>query len=226
MADLISVQEPARRPLPTTDTLDLLANQRRRKVLTTLREQTGGVTKQDLATIVASRERGTELHEVTAEQQQAVLTSLHHKHLPKLREHALVDVDDEGRISPTDTTVLTGNTVVSVALDLSADDEAKDVTFEALASEVRRTLIETLRSEGEGTVRRLAAAVATNNGLSRSDAVVALTHTHLPKLDEHEVIEFDHENEHVIYRGLPLPSEAMLELTAEPSDDLRPSFAQ
>lgn len=211
MTDVTSAdQRPSGTP-STADEFDLLANRRTRKVLTTLRERTGAISKQDLATILASKESDTPLHEVTDEQRRTLLTSLHHKHLPKLEAASLIETTENGAVRVTDTPALAADSLIPTALDLPADEHAKDVAFEMLASDVRRILVQTLRNEEETTVETLVETVTDHTGMSEGDAVVTLSHTHLPKLDEYDVVAFDRDEGRVTYEGLPMDVDPLLD---------------
>lgn len=88
------------------EVLDALAHRRRRVALSIVQENGDPVSLSSLAENVAIRETQRSLAEIPAEQIQAVSTSLHHVHLPKLvavdavrydREHnVVVPADPDG----------------------------------------------------------------------------------------------------------------------------------
>ncbi|MFC4246600.1 hypothetical protein ACFOZ7_06270 [Natribaculum luteum] len=78
-----------------SDVYDALSNERRRRVLSALSEETTPVDVAELAHTVATAEtadrpRGTPDEHVTQ-----VHTSLHHVHLPKLTDLGLVEYDPD-----------------------------------------------------------------------------------------------------------------------------------
>jgi DNA-binding transcriptional ArsR family regulator len=83
---------------------ELMANSRRRHVLSYLRERTGSVSVDDLASQVIARE----LLEGGPVDPESVEATLRHVHLPKLDAAGLLEYDEEGervdttRLDPTD----------------------------------------------------------------------------------------------------------------------------
>jgi len=78
--------------LDDSDVHRLLADRQRRTVVTVLRDSTA-VTRSELATAVADRERGD--GDATTER---VETRLHHVHLPVLDEAGVVNYDPEAEL--------------------------------------------------------------------------------------------------------------------------------
>ena len=75
----------------------LLSNRRRRNTVDVLSDQETAVTLQKLADSVAVRE--TETDDVPDAVTDAVATSLHHVHLPKLDDADVVDYDHETHVA-------------------------------------------------------------------------------------------------------------------------------
>ena len=83
---------------PSVDQLfDVLSESRRRRVLSILTEHRSPMDVERLASAVAERESASTARDVHV--------TLHHVHLPKLDEAALVDFDrEDGTVAPTATT--------------------------------------------------------------------------------------------------------------------------
>jgi len=93
-----SATDGSGRSQPTPDTvLELLANSRRRYVLSTLAGTGMPVTVDDLALGLAAWESGTSPAEVDEARRNRLAASLHHVHLPKLSEAGLVAYDPVGK---------------------------------------------------------------------------------------------------------------------------------
>lgn len=73
--------------------------------------------------------------------------------------------------------------------------------FGALTHPVRKKALELMADEGVLTRTELAEAVATDEGVPREDAdrlKAAMHHNHLPKLDDHQYVEYDERNGDVV----------------------------
>ena len=77
------------------DLYEALANDRRRAILATLREQTMPVDTATLAQYVAEAEHGVPDAAVHAEAVEQVHISLYHVHLPRLAASGLVEYDHD-----------------------------------------------------------------------------------------------------------------------------------
>lgn len=106
--------------LPRSDVYELLANERRRYVLSVLREH-GPVPLPDLADEVANREHDAPLPQVPEDAVLRVYLSLWHVHVPKLADADVVTYDQE-----TDTVALGehAESVQQFALDAAADEQS------------------------------------------------------------------------------------------------------
>lgn len=77
---------------------DVLAHQRRRYVLAYLTEGERSIALADLAEDIAVRENDGMLAEIPKETIQAISTSLHHRHLPKLVDAEFIEYEDHDLI--------------------------------------------------------------------------------------------------------------------------------
>lgn len=76
------------------DAFVALANYRRRYTLRYLLEGSEPVALDELATALAAAETDADRGSVADDERHTMLVSLHHAHLPKLREASLVEYDD------------------------------------------------------------------------------------------------------------------------------------
>lgn len=83
-----------RTELTESERYRVLADERRRLVLDILDSRAGSLGLDDLADIVVDRSDG---QQNTRPETKRVRVSLHHKHLPLLDHHGLVDYDGETR---------------------------------------------------------------------------------------------------------------------------------
>ncbi|WP_418283807.1 DUF7344 domain-containing protein [Halorubrum sp. DTA46] len=80
-----------------------LSNQRRRNVITYLKERGDDAKVRDIAEQLAAWENDLEINEVTYKQRKRVYTALHQSHLPKLAGSGFIDYEsDRGLVSLTD----------------------------------------------------------------------------------------------------------------------------
>lgn len=81
------------RPEEISDSLSILASERRRHVLTIVDEHGEPLALADVADEVAIRESGRPLTELSAQRVARVYTSLYHDHLPRLQDAGLLEYD-------------------------------------------------------------------------------------------------------------------------------------
>ena len=81
--------------LSTTTLFDVLANQRRRYALRSLKAYETPITLADLADDVAIREHERPITEIPAEEVKRVYTSLYHAHIPKLADEGILEYSQE-----------------------------------------------------------------------------------------------------------------------------------
>jgi len=77
------------------DVFSLLADQRRRLLLSVMRSYGEEVTLPDAAEEVAARETGDTVRNISAEHVTEVYLSLYHDHLPRLVDAGLLEYDQE-----------------------------------------------------------------------------------------------------------------------------------
>lgn len=79
--------------LPERVVADLLASDRRRRLLACLADRGGCLPVTDLAAAVAARETGTDVETVDPERHRAVREEIYERHLPKLTATGVVEFD-------------------------------------------------------------------------------------------------------------------------------------
>lgn len=73
--------------------------------------------------------------------------------------------------------------------------ERIDYSCDLLASPYRRVALYTLREDGSATVEELAdAVVAADVADARDRAIASLAHTHLPKLADYDIVDYDRDD--------------------------------
>ncbi|NHN59074.1 MULTISPECIES: hypothetical protein [Halorussus] len=96
--------EAAAASLTTDQTLELLADGRRRNAVAALRETDGAATLGELAAATAARLDDVDRPAVPTDRRERVAASLHHSHLPKLADAGVVEYDPgESRVVLTET---------------------------------------------------------------------------------------------------------------------------
>jgi len=85
--------EPERSDLPTEVLEDVLASERRRRLLVRLGQSSGPVVVSDLAAEMSAHEEGTTPESVDDESAGAIERELYDQHLPKLTVTGLVEYD-------------------------------------------------------------------------------------------------------------------------------------
>ena len=213
-----TIDEPG--PRARSRLLAALADSRRRRVVSLLRERRDGASESELAAHVASAEAGAPLRAVTDEQHEAVTISLRHHHHPTLESVGLVERDGETvSWSAPDGAA----PIVETALDLDAATADTGTALDLLASWRRRIVIDHLRTEGDATVDELATAITGERGEDET-VHVSLVHQHLPKLADAGAISYDESGaeRRIRYAGLPVDDATVGELLpdggTEPTD--------
>ena len=143
----------------------------------------------------------------TAADDLSLRTRFHHTQLPKLDDADLLDYDaDRGVVRPKG--VEQFETLHSVVADYEADDRpvSLDAVFDLLAAFRRRTAYRTLVSHGDLSLPDLADEVAVaerDRPLPEIDpdavlqVYLSLYHTHVPKLADAGLVEYDQEADFV-----------------------------
>jgi DNA-binding transcriptional ArsR family regulator len=201
--------------VPETQLLHAATDPRRRATLGVLRER-GELPLRDLATHVAARERSVTVADVSPSLRDRVAATLHHTHVPKLREAGLVTTEavaTESFVTPTGW-VSDGRAfdAIEAAFDTGDTDE---VVATLLADEDRRRAVAALRTmEGPVALADLAEALAEGAADGAADGTtpaegattattVSLHHSHLPKLDDAGVVDYDRSARVVEFRSVP-----------------------
>lgn len=98
--------------------------------------------------------------------------------------------------------------------------ERIDRSYDLLSHGYRRRILYALREDGTATAGELADAVlAAGLADARDRALAALVHTHLPKLDDHGVVEYDRDDGVVALTDSVSRLEPFLEVTARREAD-------
>lgn len=197
MSPLQDVQDKA----TNTRTIDVLADDTRRRILRLLRRRTGPATESALAAELAETSEADE--DVSAATERFQLR-LRHVHLPKLAERDLVTWDRSER-TVTETGRPHGGTDL---LEAVVSDERRTAIASALSDGKRRAIVE-LVSSAPGPVERteLAEKLTTRAGerdgcrADANDVAVQLHHRHLPALEAAGLVEYDTAAETVTYAG-------------------------
>jgi DNA-binding transcriptional ArsR family regulator len=97
------VDDPEPDHLSQDTIFSVLSNERRRRVLSCLRDEPEGSNIRDLSRQIAAWENDVPVEEVTYKQRKRVYTSLHQTHLPKLSDARIVEYDrDRGTVALTE----------------------------------------------------------------------------------------------------------------------------
>lgn len=203
--------EPSTDDPPTVSGLDLsevfeiLRNGRRRVVVDELASRGGRTGLATVADAVARRETGRDGASLSDNDRKRVYVSLYQVHVPKLADFGLVDYDQEsGTLGLTDD----GERLATLARTLNhrlATDVAvsPDLVFELVRSPRQRRVLRVLSGTTDSMATdELATRVAsveedvppdevTNR--QRKRVYVALYQTHLPKLADAGVVDYDRE---------------------------------
>lgn len=78
----------------------LLSNQRRRRIVRLLADADGEMTISDLSERIAAAEEGVDRDDLSRPERKRVYVTLYQCHLPKLEEHGVVSMDDDGVVTP------------------------------------------------------------------------------------------------------------------------------
>ncbi|WP_101296949.1 DUF7344 domain-containing protein [Halegenticoccus soli] len=209
---------------PSLDVVcELLARPRRQLLLETLTARTRPISERDLAARVAARERDRPPAEIPSEDFAHVFASIHHTHLPKLRNAGVVSWDAtrstvrlKPSVDPSGWGAL-GEFLCDPAVP--ARSIATGATI--LATPERRAVLSALHgANADLPVNELANRVAALAGESENvdmprdtpDRVLpSLHHRSLPKLAALGAIKYDREAKVVALRSLPVPVRAWLD---------------
>ncbi|SEQ24854.1 DUF7344 domain-containing protein [Natrinema salaciae] len=209
-----------------------LADARSRTVLRLVGEESPqGIGKNDLAVRLAAVTTDKRLADVTEDDHRQALVELHHRLVPRLT--------DAGLLEETGNAIRTDDHRAFDALGVdamvsghrTADADALDAVFEALADERRRAILAVLSEQShpistETLARDVAAREAdtTERAVSQERVdrvVVSLGHVHLPLLCDADLVGYDDARDHVSYEGHPVVRTEWIQSIGgtSPSDD-------
>lgn len=98
--------------------------------------------------------------------------------------------------------------------------ERIDRSYDLLSHAYRRQVIYTLRDDRTATTGELADAIlAAGLADARDRTLAALVHTHLPKLDDHGIVEYERDDDVVALADGASRLEPFLEVTARRETD-------
>ncbi|WP_435156594.1 DUF7344 domain-containing protein [Haladaptatus sp. DFWS20] len=187
-----------------------LQNSRRRSVLAILIDRNSKLSLRELATTLTTRDRNIPVVYAPPDDTQRIRLDLRHTHLPVLEDCGFITWEpDEELITTTDHVALSDPRFRRI-LDLG--NEEVDAVLAGLANNRRRLLLAILRDRQEPVSRTTLAReiIQWERGnlqppQSTFDEIkISLLHTHLPKLGDAGIVEYDTEVDHVAYTGDPV----------------------
>lgn len=202
------------KPLQTTrPVFEILADERRRRILDVLVEHPVPVSEEALTLHLAAVAQETPPRAISESELQALRADAVHVQLPTLADAGLIEWDeDAGTVTTADHPALRDPKFERI---LETEAEGWDEVLASLAHRRRRIALSVLVAwEGPMTRADLAREIATVEGDDGADdgAVedlrVSLHHGHLPKLDRAGLVAYDADDGTVSYEGHPaLPDE-------------------
>jgi len=173
----------------------VLADPRKRRLLSILYEESSPMTVRDLAVRLAAREENATASEVTEDDVHRQLVDLIHRHLPKLDRGGWIERHPEG-------VVALGEPLFRGAKLPRYPVAGSDIQWEALAALLerpRRQRVVSVIADRDRplSLDELAEEMADRGSITQSegeaslDPAATLHHIDLPKLAEEEIIEYD-----------------------------------
>lgn len=181
----------------------VLADERRRVLLSVLRQYDTLVSESQLVRLVAAREIGDSPNAVTTADHERIQLLLHHVHLPHLEAAGLIERADNGQIVCTEHPFWTYSDVRTLLTQDQVAPDITTITFELLADERRRAILTLLKDQQELTVREVAEEL-TETPLTDQElpnVTAELVHRHVPKLADAGVVEVDSTGDSIRYTG-------------------------
>lgn len=186
-----------------TECYDALRHPRRIRVLEVLGTHRTRLPLETLTTEIVDRE---DPDGPTGRARYEIRTDLAHDHLPRLADHGIVDWDaetgaelvDDPPVHPAD---------LSALLELCAADDCRRL-LDALVHPVRMRIVSLFSDHDRAlSVEQLASKLAECDvGPTDPDrAAIALSHSHLPRLADADVLEFDPDAGLVARPERPIP---------------------
>lgn len=193
---------------PRNPTFQCLSVQRRREILRVLTTWRTPLSEQKLTAYLGASKQGSQ--PVNAPVTDALRVELKHRHLPALEAAGFITWNQQEEAVETTAHPAFGDPRFERLLDIQTED--LDVVFSSLAHDYRRIVLTVLeRNQSPESrinlaqqIRRLSPDEA---GVDSADGDViglSLHHTHLPKLDENDLIGYDPGSGKVTYASHPV----------------------
>jgi len=131
----------------------VLADERRRTLLSVLRQCDTPVSESRLARLVTACETGNSANAVTTADHERVQLLFHHVHLPHLEAAGLIERADNGQIICTQHPFWASSDVRTLLTQDQVAPDTTTMTFDLLTDERRRAILTLLKDQQELTVR-------------------------------------------------------------------------
>ena len=186
--------------------LTTVGTSQRRSILASLIDYPAAMSERELALTLAENEEKIPGTDDSPENAWRIRTDLHHRHLPLLEDSGLVEWNREGETIQTTEHPVFEDPKFQQLLEIESD--GVDEALSELASRRRRVLLAIVR-DGQRSISKAALAReifqreedTEPRQESVNEIVVALSHIHLPKLDDVNIIEYNPTTERVAYTG-------------------------
>lgn len=178
---------------------------RRRAILATLNNETAPLSEQELALTLARSEEEIPGADILPEKAQKIRTDLYHTHLPLLEDSGLISWNrEEGSITTTDHAAFEDSQFQRL---LEMKSTEVDEALSGLSNTHRRLLIAILRDTQTSMSKTALAREILQSEQSDTEPtqeavnelLIALSHIHLPKLDDANIIEYNSETKRAAY---------------------------
>lgn len=195
--------------------IHVLADYRQRLILSSLVDNGGSLSLDELATALSAWKNDAPPDDVTAEDRHAVLRELHHIHLPALADAGIVSYDPEtSTVAVSDHPALDEDWVADLlASPVGPTDRIRDPVLDALTDQRRRAALSILVNDSDSiSASDLAAHVVAQEGANElvevserehAEVLTELHHVHLPKLADAGLIDYDASEQTVTARTSP-----------------------
>lgn len=191
--------QQARREEAYTELFDVLTDGTRRRIIRIVRGQSGSITEQQLLDRLTS-DTDSDLEPETGQTSQFI--PLYHVHLPKLAEAGIVEWDRSA-----ETVTATEHPVSEIdRLEQRISSKGWGSIASALADTRRRQALSIIESASdrityEELTNELRRRETSGQNSNRQELRMQLHHHHLPKLEAVGLVEYDHDESVVSYRG-------------------------
>ena len=190
-------------PAVNSELYRVLADERRRTVLTVLCQSDTPTSESDIAQLVVDRKTANSKTAVATAHRDHVEISLHHLHLPRIEAAGLIERTDDGHIVCTEHPFWTDSDVRKFLTQDHAVPATTTATLDVLADDRRRAILTLLEDQQELTVEEIAEKLAETPLPVQElpNLTVELVHHHIPKLEDAGVVVVDSTGESVRYTG-------------------------